>query len=366
MNGNTNKAPSCVVTIGETQVKMTIDSGASVNIIDEHTYNNLTEPPPLLPPTSVIYAYGSTCPLPVSGSINVNISHKDVTIQSRIQIVRGEGGNLLGYKTAIDLGLITIAQSISNKNVEETQQFSGLFNGIGKMKDKVVKLHIDNTVRPKQQPHRRIPFHVRKDVDNELERLLSLDIIEKAVGPTPWVNPIVVVPKKSGQIRICVDMREANKAITREKHLVPTIDELITDLNGATVFSTLDLASGYHQLELNPSCRYITTFSTHQSLYRYKRLMFGINAASEIFQHAVAEMLHGLKGVKNISDDIIVYGTSTEDHDENLRAALTRIQEFNVTLNKEKCRFSQPSVTFYGHVFGKWNQCRCRQNLSCD
>ena len=64
-------------------------------------------------------------------------------------------------------------------------------------------------------------------------------------------------------------------------------------------------------------------------------------------------MLHGLKGVKNISDDIIVYGTSTEDHDENLRAVLTRIQEFNVILNKEKCRFSQPSVTFYGHVFGK-------------
>ena len=218
MNGNTNKAPSCVVSIGETQVQMTIDSGASVNIIDEHTYNNLTEPPPLLPPTSVIYAYGSTCQLPVSGSI----SHKDVTVQSRIQIVRGEGGNLLGHKTAVDLGLITIAQLISNKNVEE-------------------------------------------------------DIIEKAVGPTPWVNPIVVVPKKSGQIRICVDMREANKASTREKHLVPIIDELITDLNGATVFSTLDLASGYHQLELDPSCRYITTFSTHQSLYRYKRLMFGIN-----------------------------------------------------------------------------------------
>jgi hypothetical protein len=66
-------------------------------------------------------------------------------------------------------------------------------------------------------------------------------------GSTPWVSPIVVVPKDSGEVRICVDMREANQAVKREKHLMPTVDDLITDLNGATVFSKLDLSSGYHQ-----------------------------------------------------------------------------------------------------------------------
>ena len=120
---------------------------------------------------------------------------------------------------------------------------------------------------------------MRQDVEKELERLENLDIIEKVTGPTPWVSPIVVVPKRSAQVRLCMDMREANKAVTREKHLMPTIDDLVADLNGATVFSKLDLSSGYHQLELEPEIRQITTFSTHVGLRRYKRLMVRINAA---------------------------------------------------------------------------------------
>ena len=101
-------------------------------------------------------------------------------------------------------------------------------------------------------------------MEKELERLKNLDIIEKVTGPTPWVSPIVVVPKSSGQVRLCMDMREANKAVTRERHLMPTIDDLVADLNGATVFSKLDFSSGYHQLKLKPESCHITTFSTHK------------------------------------------------------------------------------------------------------
>ena len=186
----------------------------------------------------------------------------------------------------------------------------------------------------------------RLEIDGEY-----LDIIEKVTGPTPWVSPIVVVPKNSGQVRLCVDMREANKAVKREKHLMPTIDDLVADLNGATIFSKLDLSSGYHQLELEPESRHITTFSTHVGLRRYKRLMFGINAASEIFQNAIEEILTGLPGCKNISDDVIVFGATTAEHDQNLYGVLTRLQQHDVRLNKEKCSFSKSEVTFYGHIF---------------
>ena len=124
-------------------------------------------------------------------------------------------------------------------------------------------------------------FYERQDVEKELERLENLDIIEKVTGPTPWVCPIAVVLKCSGQLRFCVDTREADKAVKREKHLMPTIDDLVADLNGATVFCQPDLSSGYHQLDLEPDSRHITTFSNHVGLRRYKRLMFGINAASE-------------------------------------------------------------------------------------
>ena len=156
-----------------------------------------------------------------------------------------------------------------------------------------------------------------------------------------------MVPKKTGEIRLCVDMREANEAVQRVKHPMPTVDELITDLNGATVFSTLDLASGYHQLELHPESRHITTFTTHVGLRRYKRLMFGINVASEIFQNEIANLLVGA-GCKNISDDIIVYGRDAKEHDENLRGVLNRLQDNNAKLNGEKCSFRQHQVVFFG------------------
>ena len=164
-------------------------------------------------------------------------------------------------------------------------QFRDLFGSNGKARGKVVKLYIDPDEQPKHQPHHRIPFHVTKDVEKELERLESLGIIEKVTGPTPRVSPILVVPRSSGQVRLCVDMQEADKAVKREKHLMATIDYLVADLNGGTVFSKLDLSSGYRQLELEPESPHIATFSTQIGLRRYKHLLFGINAASEIFQN---------------------------------------------------------------------------------
>ena len=222
---------------------------------------------------------------------------------------------------------------------------------------------------PKQLRLRRFPIHIRKDIERALERLEQLGIIEKADGPISWVSPIIDVPKKNGEVRICVDMREANQAILREKHPMPTIDELIADLNDFTIFSTLNLTNAYHQHELDTESRYITTFSTHIGLHRYKRLMFGVNAASEIFQNAISQLLHDLNVCKNFSDDIIVHGKDQSEHDANLDAeydanlgaehdanldaVLRRLQEHGLRLNKAKCKFAQDHITFYGNIFGR-------------
>ena len=224
-------------------------------------------------------------------------------------------GNLLSCNTAQKLRLITISVNTTtvtdvNKDSPESlqEEFECLFGGIERLRNKIVKLHVDPDITPRQQPHSSIPFHVRGDVEKELERLERLDVIERVEGPTPWISPIVVGPRKSGEVRICVDMGEANKAVKREKHLMPTIDDLIADLHGATHLSKRDLSSGYHQLELAPESRFVTTLSTHVGLKCYKRLPFGIYAASEIFQESIKELLTGLPGCKNISDDIIVFG----------------------------------------------------------
>ncbi|GFO26909.1 nfx1-type Zinc finger-containing-like protein [Plakobranchus ocellatus] len=116
-----------------------------------------------------------------------------------------------------------------------------IFHGFGKLEGINIKLNVDNDVQPKAQAHRRIPYHVRKDVEEELKRLEEQDIIEEVEGSTPWMSPIVFVPKKSGGVRLCVDMREENKTIKREHHPMPTIEDIINDLNGSTVFSRINL-----------------------------------------------------------------------------------------------------------------------------
>jgi hypothetical protein len=128
-------------------------------------------------------------------------------------------------------------------------------------------------------------------------------------------------------------MRRANEAVLRSRHPIPTVDYIIQNFNGAVVFSKLDLKWGYHQVELHPSSRSITTFQTHKRLFRYKRLMFGISSAHEIYQHIVKQSLEGCKNVQNISDDIIVYGRDQREHDECLDKALARLRDRGMTLN---------------------------------
>ncbi|CAB4038802.1 Transposon Ty3-I Gag-Pol poly [Paramuricea clavata] len=231
------------------------------------------------------------------------------------------------------------------------KKFPHLFHGIGKLHNFEAKLHVDSSVPPVAQPARRIPFHLRRKVSAALKQLEKDDIIEKVEGPTPWISPLVVIPKNDETVRLCVDMRRANCAIQRERHPCPTVDDLIHAMNGAKVFSKLDLRSGYHQLLLAEESRYITTFVTHKGLRRYKRLNFGTNSASELFQKVIHDQIHDIPGAINISDDVIIYGKSQQEHDTALHNVCQRFTKVGLTLNNEKCQFSQTKLTFFGMVF---------------
>ena len=150
------------------------------------------------------------------------------------------------------------------------EKFPGCCEGIGKLKDFQLKVPTDSEVQPVSQPIRRGPYHLRDKLSTKLGELVELDIIEKVSGPSLWDSPVVVVPKPSGDIRLWVDMRQANMAVKRERFPIPTIDEVLQDLNQSKFFSKLDLTFAYHQIELSPESRKITTFiGTHKELYRY-------------------------------------------------------------------------------------------------
>ncbi|VDI83276.1 Hypothetical predicted protein [Mytilus galloprovincialis] len=278
--------------------------------------------------------YGGGKPLEVTGACELGVETKHKYGVHKFYVVRGGHGALIGYPTASQLGLVKIIQPISIQAPEK--RYPDVFRDeIGKYTGGSVKLHIDTDIRPVAQRNRKTAFHIRPKVEKEIQKLLDQDIIEKIGNtPTPWVSPIVTPPKKNPEeIRLCVDMREANKAIIRERHLLPTVEELIHDLNHASVFSKLDLRAGYHQLELQEPSRYITTFSTHMGLFRYKRLNFGISSASEIFQETIRCVIQNVQNAKNISDDIIIYGKSQEEHDEALNDTLQALQRNGLTVN---------------------------------
>jgi hypothetical protein len=134
---------------------------------------------------------------------------------------------------------------------------------------------------------------------------------------------------------------------------MPTIEELTTDLKGATVFSKVDLRSGYHQLILHPSCRYITCFSTHVGLFQYKRLNFGVSSAAEVFQHTIQSVIEDIPGAKNVSNDIIIFGRNQVEHDKALHTTLERLWKSGLTINPKKCHFNCPEVDFFGFRFTK-------------
>ena len=135
---------------------------------------------------------------------------------------------------------------------------------------------------------------------------------------------------------------------------MPNIDNTLQQMNGASIFSRLDLTEAFHQIELNETSRYVTTFVCHKGLYRYKRLNYGISSASELFQRILQQILQDIPNCKNIVDDIIIYADNQEDHDKVLKMVLTRLREKNLTLNKNKCEFNKSELKFMGHVLSKF------------
>ena len=232
------------------------------------------------------------------------------------------------------------------------EKHKNVFIGEGKIKGQMAKLHIREDITPVLQPQRRVPYHMRKAVSKELKKLIAQDIIEPVKDqPTPWISPIVCVPKKDGGTRICVDMREANNAIIRERHIMPTLDDFKTAVNGSKYFSKIDLKQAYHQVELDPESRFITTFSTHEGLFRYKRLSYGTSSSAELFQNILQRNLSDIKNVKNIADDIIIFGKNRQEHDTALESCLKRLSALNIKAKGSKCSFLKAEIKFYGLIF---------------
>ena len=348
------------------RIKFQIDTGASVNIISEDDYNKIREYVTVCKTSRKIFAYGAKSPLALVGKFTTTVESKKKIDVLTFYIAKRTSrfmGSLIGLHSAVSLNLISIVNNLdsgaSTPKCDNTvirkliHEFSpSVFcDKVGKMKDVLIDINVDDSVKPVAVKHRRVPFHLRDRVGKEIERLLKADIIENVDEPTDWVSPIVISNKPNGDLRLCVDMTEPNKCIKRIHHVIPTVDDIKYQVNGACYFSKIDLMKGYHQLELAPKSRNLTTFSTHMGLARYKRLNFGCKSASEIFHEAIRKKLIGVNGALNIHDDILIFGKTKYEHNLALREVLEVLKANGLTANSKKCEFLKSNIKFYGLMF---------------
>ena len=334
--------------LNKTPMEFHIDTGAEVTVISEHACGQIA----CLPLTSSQRTLRGpdTHVLPVKGWFTGKLKRGEQEVEEEIYVVKGLHKPLLGRPAIERLGLVVRVEAIEGKTLNPTQQFLQLFKGLGKLEGDY-KIELEPGAKPYAlSTPRRVAIPLMKAVEAELQRMEELGVIAQVNVPTAWCAGMVVVPKANGKVRICVDLTRLNQCVRREKHPLPAVESTLAQLAGAKVFTKLDANSGFWQIPLSPESALLTTFITPFGRFCFHRLPFGITSAPEHFQRRMSETLRGLSGVVCMIDDILVHGKTQEEHDECLNKVLHRLQDAGVTLNIEKCQFSQNQVTFLGQV----------------
>ena len=206
---------------------------------------------------------------------------------------------------------------------------------------------------PIYQHAHRIPFALRDLAEEMVKDMLDQNIVKPS--HSPWASPVVLVKKKDGSMRFCVDYRRLNSVTKRDVHPLPRIDDTLDALAGARYFSTLDLASGYWQVAINPADREKTAFVTHSGLFEFTVMPFGLCNAPATFQRLMETVLEGLarKQCFVYLDDILVISSTWEEHLQNLQLVFERLKQAGLRLKPKKCAFAQQKVTYLGHVISE-------------
>ena len=203
---------------------------------------------------------------------------------------------------------------------------------------------------PIKQPLRRLPVHMNDEADKQIDEMLKKDVIQPS--SSPWASGIVMVTKKDGSKRFCVDFRKLNDITVKDAYPLPRIDASLDQLAGAKWFSCLDLNSGYWQVEVDENDRTKTAFVSRKGLYEFKVMPFGLCNAPATFERLMETVLAGLnwKICLIYLDDIIVTGKNFEDMIKNLDEVLSKLREAGLKLKARKCQLFAKQVEFLGHI----------------
>ncbi|CAS00122.1 Protein CBG27950 [Caenorhabditis briggsae] len=359
-----------IVTINGTKIQMQMDTGADVTLISTKDWNRLGRPQLQAPTIQVKSANHQ--PIKVRGSFQCNFVINGNVASGQAHVA--ETGTLLGtdwiskdptlWKTlnqqicAVSSDVGSACDYLDNtreqlkSNLEK--EFNNVFQpGLGKCTKTKASILLKPGAQPVFRKARPVPFAALTTVSEELERLQQSGVISP-VDHSEWAAPIVLVKKKNGSIRMCSDFSTGlNDSIQQHQHPLPTADDIFATLNGGKYFSQIDLAEAYLQIEIDDQAKQMLCINTHRGLFSYNRLPFGVKSAPGCFQQVMDAMITGLDGAAVYLDDIIITGSTIEEHNSRLKSVFKRIDDYGFRVRLEKCTFLMPRITFLGFCIDK-------------
>lgn len=357
------KKLTCSLTIGSSLQTVQIDTGSPVSILNYDTYRTICPTVPLTSPTTNLHTYDKT-PIQVKGILTTKVTFHDRSTNGTFYVVE-KGESLIGLDliSALRMTIRPVSNSppttAENEHDPSTvnriltfemakQEFPSVFNGLGKAtKFQHRSILKDEDVIPVAHKPRPVPFSMMSELRTEIDNMLADGIIEK-VDHAEWVSPLVLTRRKSGKLRVCVDLRSVNKNIVPVKYPLPNIETLLSSIHKPAFITKLDMNSAYHQLPLHPETAKLCTFTTPFGLYRYTRSPFGLADLPGSFQKMMDIVLSGCEDTFWFLDDIVSTGENEIEHDSNVREVLTRFEKNGLTLHPDKCEFKQTSLEWLG------------------
>ena len=217
----------------------------------------------------------------------------------------------------------------------------------------LVRFQIDTgDASPKRQPVRRVPFAIRQEIAQQLKKMQDMKVVKPS--SSPWASPIVLVKKKDGTLRFCIDYRKLNSVTKTDNFPLLRIDDLLDQLDKSRYFSTLDLASRYWQIQVHPDSQEKTAFIKHQGLYEFQVMPFRLCNAPAVFQKLMQRVLLGLNPeagpdyVAVYLDDVLVFSRTIDEHLKHLNSVINRSREAGLQLKPSKCHFVRKEVEYLG------------------
>lgn len=361
-----------------------IDSGASVNAIPREEFERMVKAGANIfnlqyDPAIQLNSFANKEPLKVYAKFNAElqisfVDEKPNTTPSRMEefyIIEKANRCLLSRDTATFHSVLALGREARRLRDTYSKHYDirtlKAINAINsdqplpsrkfKMFDiEPIRIEVKTDAKPVKLMYTNIPFNLRKEASEQISEMLSMDVIEEVTdwSEVTWCSPLIATIKQNGKLRLVSDLRRVNKEVIREPFNMPTLEEITVKLNGAKVFSTIDLANAFYHVPLHKDSRPLTTFWTGEKFFRYKCTPFGLKCSSDIFQKTLQEIvLQSEMGVLNYLDDILIYSKSSEEHKQILERVLAKLSSHNVTLNLDKCKFEQSEVTFLGYKVNK-------------